>query len=556
MLRKLQYTPNKHWLLIFFISTGVGLWAAYDPSGARKKFLVLAIAGLLYLILACWPQKKLDLAIGLTSLLGAGISLFFLLGTDWSQNPADLEIINQFRSVFSSIRISFPFGSPFFHPNIAGGLIAALLPLILVLSWETWRKRQPGLLTLSLLALGLSILALLLTSSRAAWFALFGGLGLWFWWQFSNLIENRLSVRREIIFSIPVMLVILAAIAIFWLKLGNILYMASSLPGITNADSRAEIAWNSLQLSRDFLFTGGGLSAFPGLYARYMRVIEVYEFGYAHNLYLDILIEQGIFGLVSFLAIMIGSLFSSFSALQRECTFSGAVFASICVMLFHGFLDDPFYGMSGTPWLFVLSGLAAIYSVEHSLTNQVQLPHNRKLNRNKISWGITIIILIVSVTLPTPRSWMLSNLASVNMAKLELQGWPNGAIQRGSSEQQSALLPVQGEFERALQFNPANVTALYRMGLIYYQKNDFQTALTFLDPAHIEAPSHRGIRKVLGYNYVWLNQIDKAVEMLEGIPEAASELETFAWWWDTQNLPSLATQAAMAADLIIESSQQ
>ncbi|MEK7327524.1 MAG: hypothetical protein AAB217_19945, partial [Chloroflexota bacterium] len=56
--------------------------------------------------------------------------------------------------------------------------------------------------------------------------------------------------------------------------------------------------------------------------------------------------------------------------------------------------------------------------------------------------------------------------------------------------------------------------------------------------------SHRGVRKVLGYAYVWQGQLDRAAALLSDIPEAKSEMDTYSWWWGTQGRDDLAAQAA------------
>ena len=85
-------------------------------------------------------------------------------------------------------------------------------------------------------------------------------------------------------------------------------------PGFPSASSRSQLAVDALRLVGDFPFTGGGLNAFPGLYSEYLRVIPHYLFGYSHNLYLDVSIEQGLAGLAALLAVLWLSLRSSFRA--------------------------------------------------------------------------------------------------------------------------------------------------------------------------------------------------------------------------------------------------
>jgi hypothetical protein len=56
-------------------------------------------------------------------------------------------------------------------------------------------------------------------------------------------------------------------------------------------------------------------------------------------------------------------------------------------------------------------------------------------------------------------------------------------------------------------------------------------------------PDHRGIRKSLGYAYVWDSNLENAELMLEGIDEAEIEMEIYSQWWSENNRPDLATRA-------------
>jgi hypothetical protein len=92
------------------------------------------------------------------------------------------------------------------------------------------------------------------------------------------------------------------------------------------------------------------------------------------------------------------------------------------------------------------------------------------------------------------------------------------------------------------------VTAHHRLGLIAAAHGDNAAAVAQLEQAYSANPSHRGIRKVLGYSYVWLGQIDRAFPLLTTIPEAQAEMSLYAWWWGTQGRDDLAARAAQMAE--------
>jgi tetratricopeptide (TPR) repeat protein len=100
-------------------------------------------------------------------------------------------------------------------------------------------------------------------------------------------------------------------------------------------------------------------------------------------------------------------------------------------------------------------------------------------------------------------------------------------------------------FRSALQYDPNNQTANYRLGLIFMLRQDFESAAANLETAHKEVPGHRGIIKSLGFCYVWLGEYEKAWFLLAQIPESHKELNVYTWWWESQGRDDLSKKAAI-----------
>ena len=113
-----------------------------------------------------------------------------------------------------------------------------------------------------------------------------------------------------------------------------------------------------------------------------------------------------------------------------------------------------------------------------------------------------------------------------------------------------ALMPAIDSFKRSLLRNPSNVTANFRLGRIAMAGRDFVTARVFLDRALTANPNHRGVRKELGFCYAWLDMQEESVKLLKTIPEAASELEVYVWWWGTKGREDLGKLAADMLELL------
>lgn len=437
-----------------------------------------------------------------------------------------------------------------------------LLPVSLVWGLAARQNRSRPFLLGTTVINAIIAIGLLMTSSRAAWMALVVGLGVWGWWRLSAFAARRLARSQMLIFGLPFLLAVFLALGALGLYLSNLVQMANALPGAADAASRMEITRNSLQLIRDYPFTGGGLASFPGLYSTYIRVIQVPEFFYSHHLYIDIALEQGLPGLAAFLVLIAGTawmLLYNLAANPSLNQLAAASLAGLVVVLIHGFFDDALYGMGGTPLLFLLPGIAAslwlnhhdrVQALEGSTPEGSTSPHRMFLPKVR-SWvwrGALVVLGLggVSLALAKPlRSAWYANLGAVDMSRLQLLVWPDSLTETGIP--QSRIEPIIDRFDRALEQNPNNPTALYRLGIFAYDGKDFGNALGYLVSAYEQNPGHRGIKKLLGYTYTWRGDWVEAQSLLKQIPEAEEELNTYTWWWGTQNRPDLAELASQMA---------
>jgi hypothetical protein len=542
-------------IVIFLLTAGVGVWAAYDRSAAWNKFWLIAAGVLLYYALAGQPQSNWQMISGLAGGLGAGVSFYFLLSHDWAQFPADLSILNRLGLAWMSVRPAL--NGPWIHPNIAGGLLAMLLPVNLAVLVDAWRKNNRILYLTAVGLSGVIAIGLLMTSSRAAWLALAAGFGIWGWWQVSDLAARRSSRSRILIFGLPVLLASFLALGVFGAHASSLIRVANTVPGESSAGSRVEITRDTLQLIQDFPFTGGGLASFPGLYSTYIRVILVPMFFYSHNLYTDIALEQGLPGLVAFLLILAGTgwkLLGSLASRPTHNYLTGACLVGLTVVVLHGLADDALYGMGGTPLIFLMSGL--VVSLQTMASEKIQEPKDGFIDQQKKPimargwlYGSALTLLALGgiglvFAKPLASAWY-ANLGAVAMARIQLGEQPDSfdeilAIQR-------QLRPVLTPLNRALTQNPNNFSALYRLGIYAYYGNDFEKAKDYFESAYIQNRSHRGVHKLLGYTYTWGGDISKAQALLANIPEAEAEMDAYSWWWTTQNRVDLSLLAQQLA---------
>lgn len=552
-------TPLASPLWLFMITAVVALWTAYNPTAAWAKFWLLVAAMFLFYSLANQPPTQLWFIAKLLSLLSVIIAGHFLLKHDWQADPIHINLLDRLAQSWLALRR--PLSSPIegvgggLHPNQAAGLITAFAPLGLAVIWRGWPTWTIVGRGLTILATLLALLALLLTGSRGAWLALAVAIVLSAWSPLSRRLAHLTHHSQSRIFRLGLAFAFIIILALLLIFPTLPLSLANRLPGAATANSRAAIFSNTLYLLAEFPFTGAGLDTFPGLYSQYILVVPQRIFTYAHNLFLDVALEQGILGLAALLAILFGSLWllrqppstgeadqpqvPVYTGIDHSSLLRWAVTVGLLAMIGSGLVDDAFYGNRGTPLLWLLPGLAVALNratTNHSLT---RLPIGQ--------WLVVTLVFFLALTAtflhPQGRAAWLANLGAVRMAQEELSDWPTNKWADG--RYLPALRPAEQLFRQALAIDPANRTAHYRLGMIAMLRRDFATAVVHLEAAGGDGRGvgHPGIRKSLAYSYLWAGRLDQAQTLLVGIPEAYHELTVYRRWWRTQERDDLARRS-------------
>jgi putative inorganic carbon (hco3(-)) transporter len=538
-------------LSLFFLTVFSGWLVAYDQQAATTKFWMLASAILLFITIALQPAENWSAVIWVLVCIGAGYAIYFLLAYNWFKYPADIDLLNRVGQGWMSIRPSLSLKAP--QANLTAGILAVFFLFSTAVGREAWTHRKWFPFILQAIMGGLMLVALLLTSSRAAWGALIIGFIVWGWWKLSHRIPLFFGRKPIQIFQIGLGVVALVGLLTLALFPSEIYSLAKALPGTDSAQTRAGLFLNAVQLIPDFWLTGGGLKSFAGLYSQYILVLPFLYFRYAHNLYLDLAIEQGVFGLIFFLAIYAWTLLLLLRKMaqpnllsETERIFYPALFSAFVVLLGHGLFDDAFYGMTSSPFLFALPGLAISLAGAKpgNTVDKTSWWMAVYKSRSFLVWGIAVLIVFIGLSLAnfhTMAGAVLANLGAVKMAKIELADFPRETWDDGSRV--SKLSGAEGLFKTALWYNPDQPVANYRLGLIAMQQGDYGKAVEYLESAHHTNANHRGVRKSLGYAYVWLGDFDRAYKLIEIFPEAAREMESYASWWLEKNDTILAERA-------------
>jgi O-antigen ligase len=523
-------------LCLFLLTAALGVWAAYDPASAWTKFWTLASAVLVLYALALQPHENLNrVTLGLCA-LGAWVTVHFLLAFDFNVQPSDFGLLRRVGEAWLAVRPEL--GLAPVNTNVFGGVLAMLLPFHLATALRAWRTGSRFELGWAVVTGTVSACGLLLTSSRAAWLALAAGLALWGLWAACVWLAPRLHRGAERLFGGAMALIGAALIVIVLVYPGGLLGLANRLPGLQSGYSRVALWAEAASLTSDYPLTGGGLDSFAGHYARYELVIPYKLFEYAHNLPLDVLFEQGVFGALALVAIVLGSLWRLFTA--EAGNLRGAMLAAWAAVLLHSLVDDALYSGAGTPWLFVLPGLGLWLAPQPASQRRWLLVQTAALALA----GLAVAVI------PTWRAAALANAGAVEMARLELRGWP----ERNWQDEQDVgqLIPARALLEQALSLDPQNRTARYRLGLIWLRQDDVEKAVGYFQMPRLPSDIPRGMAKNLGYSYTWLGRIDDGVELVRTIPEAQYEMELYAQWWPTVGRPDRGEHAAQMARRLAE----
>jgi len=545
------------WLIVIFLITAwTGYWASYDKTAAWSKIWLIVIAVLLYYSLAAQANENLIWISSIFFCLGVGVSIYFFLTHDFVSIPRKLEFVNRIGRWIMENRPQVTW-TPI-HPNYVAGVVAITTPFGFHPAWKLSKNIKASVVLIyGFLGVGLaiSLFAFIMATSRGAVMAVASAAGIWLLWRIVSVSRINLRLGHEAFFpSLTLFFLVIVVV---------VLYMGPARSGnaISGQDkfgtgSRAELFLRSTYFLAEFPFTGGGLDSFPGLYSQYILDVPFYHVPNSHNVFLEVFVEQGVFGGLSFLLIYIAGIWIAARSVAKDIpledlVFSWLVLFALVIAFVHGMVDDYLYYKNGTILAFFLIGVSLIHS---PITIRPDKQKNIKYEVVVASAIFVLVAIFCVVNLNTIRSVWYANLGAVEMTQVELNGFPLN--EWAGDKNVSRLGMAESTLLSSLQFDSHNRTANYRLGLISLSRRDFSSALNYLLTAYHQSPQHRGIVKSLGYCYVWLGDIDNARLLLKNIPESKSELDVYIWWWGTQGRDDLSKNAAvMSSELETASTQ-
>lgn len=522
------------WLL-FGVSAALAAGYSFAQAQAALQLMRILAAFALFCALAEAGEKEIRLA-GWVSLVGAGAAgLLWTVTHDFTSQAEKFALINQAGRAINALFWSAPRWN--ISGNVAGGVLAMAAPLGAGLVYLAWRKRRWGELILAGLTTLLVLGGLLMTSSRGAMLGLAAACGLGFlaWAQRRWL---PLNPGKTLFWSAGGLG---AALALLGLSLsGNLERLAGAVPDPTGSlQSRIQIWRQGWFLVQDYIFTGAGLSAFPIVFSIYSLLIHVPFHEHMHNIFLETWFEQGVLGVLAMLwgmGVVAGWAWRALSVTsasptdlrQRALGWAGVV--ALIAMGVHGLLDVVFYLKPTMPLVGLAAGFAA--QLAPARDERATTAGSAFWRRAALVGGLTAIGLGLIYYRPL-FALGYANLGALLQTRAEMTAYDSARFDNPTLDRlrrELNLSPAIRSFERALEYQPGNRTALERMAEIELSRGAYSQAKEKMEQAWDAGYRDQTTRMLLSDAWLANGSPENAVELIGGIPQAEGRVWFQAWY--------------------------
>lgn len=522
----------------FLAASVVNVWAAYNGELALQRFFHL-LSGVLLVMVAPLLGARIPLRVTasgiplLTSLMVMVVALAYLAqqwgGASW------LALLPTWLQGGMS-------------DNLAAQMLAMALPLVAAAVWSGIYAQARLTGAIGLLALLLGVAALALTGSRGAWLGVVAG-GAVALYLALRVWLRRHGVGWRWMLDVAALLIVLAALALYSAIVA--LPALDAQLGVSaqggSALSRIALWRDSVPLIEDYFFTGSGLGSTAMVYATYAYLLHVPYLYHAHNLYVQVALEQGAPALLAWVALIGAAAFYAMGAL-RVANRTGrplliAAFAALTVLLVHGLFEAELYSSALAGLLFyapaVLVGSAASIYVVATQTGRLDVSPAGAVSGIGLLVGASLPLLIV-VLLPGAAARWEANLGAVlqTQAELSIYRRPDWSFQDQVRRQLPGILaPAEAHFAAALAIDPAQATAHRRLGEIALAQGDFALAQLHLTAAHAAAPQARATRQLLGEILALQGDVEGATALWRGLDVGQGQFLVREWWYQAFGRP-------------------
>ena len=346
--REARLTPaplNAHislYAFVVFFSTVTSV----DFSGSLLRGMMFVVFVLFfYNVTSCGLEQHLSRLLWLLLAVSFCISLYGLYQYCHPEQYGDVwSDADMFSTI--SVRVYSTLG----NPNILGEYLLLVIPLAcaMLLSSDNWKKRIACLTVVAVTGV-----CLLLTYSRGGYLGILFAAAV-----FLVLLDRRFLFLGLVAVALCPLYLPESVIARFT-SIGNLADSSTSY--------RVKIWLGSLAMLKDFGFSGVGFGskAFNAIYPAY-AMHGVYTI-HAHNLFLQILCDSGIVGLLVFLGLIVSFYRMMLTAIRHEADRRARFMQIGCVSAVSGFLlqsltDHNFYDYRIVLLFFGMLGLGVLFT--------------------------------------------------------------------------------------------------------------------------------------------------------------------------------------------------
>ncbi|MDO9084690.1 MAG: O-antigen ligase family protein [Anaerolineaceae bacterium] len=482
-------TPLKPYILIWLVAYFTSVILSIDPRRSLTQMFLMLIGVFLFLLTYDLVSRGWDIDLFLKAFLYVGvIIIIFSLyeAGSWylrwiSNNPGQWFPDITYR--LSTGNLMPPFMILTFHSGI---------PLFIKAKKKTTRF---GLAIIMFLAM----MVLYLTSSRGGWLGMFFGLmiwGLYFFFTARIFIKTSLQklMANKFIFIASILI-----ISVVILIGGFLLYKQAVHPTHGSVFSARDGYWGpAIDTFLEHPLFGQGQFTFASSFLRENSTPPMGFHQHAHSLYLNLLGEMGIAGLIAALLFMI-AYFRKFRAVfaksQNKLAMLG-IFAFIVSCAVHN-VFDAYHTKPAMLWPLAILAGAAIAQPSSQIKTQSKTRPWGVLTLIGFAWlGVwTITPYYQAVDLANRNQWQ----QAYDTFQQAVQRDPGNALAHQQLALSAAVLVEEGnqnllsvaiqELETTIQLEPSWALNHANLAVLYFENNEIDEAIRFAQKAVELAPA-------------------------------------------------------------------
>lgn len=526
-------------VLSFVLVNIVSLYYSVNPFNGHLKILIL-LNGIVFYIFAqsiCNDKKNLINIIKIIVLSGMLISMYGIYQEYFGFSMAVREAMESSlpNHIISNIKSQVRIFSTFQNVNAFAGYLIIVVPLCLYLSIFSEEKitRIWSKITLLLLLLGL-----ILTFSKGGWLTFFIISMAILVYLVNNKIKRGSFIVVPFVFSIVILLFFIIK-GIF----GNTAFLPNiSFNIIDSLKDRLEYWRMTSKIIIDNPITGTGLGGYASMAQRY-QIGSVYS-RYAHNNYLQIFAETGIFGFITYIWVALDIFTKGVSIIREDRSRRNEAFfllIATAAFLTHSLIDFDWETPAIQITYFLLAGII----IRMKKINDTVIKEKEMTRDSRPSYKRWPAYMIVTLLIAASLISILSPFVSDGYFHVAKQAFDDGRIDDALDLGRGAVLfaPHSGgyhnllavilrrkgettkdlswyhlsisESEKAIGYEP--VTAYYhneKAKTLWALGNSIDSVAEFIKAKDLY-PADISLRNDLGRVMITMKRYNNAIEELE-----------------------------------------